>query len=108
MADDLEKLFGEGSKFDRDGRLHLSDRDRLLMSQRLMLQAPRDLTPKQIQNVARDLDRRIRGLPPGAFMALDGLRLLANQGNKLAELLFRTESERLGLTEPFRVLIKKG
>lgn len=70
-------------------------------SSRLMLQAPRDLTPRQIKNVADDLDRRIRGLPPGAFMALDSLRLLADQGNKIAEHLYELETRRLGLTSVF-------
>jgi len=95
------------SGWSREGALELSDRDRALLSNRLMLQAPRNLTAKQIANVARDLNNRVKSLPEGAFMALTGLGLLADQGNKVADLLFRSESERLGLTEPFRVLIKR-
>lgn len=82
--------------------LVLSEKHRRLLSTRLMLQAPTNLTPKQIKNIATDLDRRIRGLPPGAFMALDALRLLADQGNLVADTLFDMESEKLGLTRPFR------
>jgi hypothetical protein len=71
------------------------------LATRLMLQAPRDLSPRQIKAVADDLDRRVRGLPPGAFMALDALRLLADAGNVVAEDLFIHESQRLGLTSTF-------
>lgn len=83
--------------------LQLTERQRRALSTRLMLQAPRGLTTKQIANVARDLDRRVRGLPPGAFMALDALRLLADGGNDFAAYLLELESEKLGLTQPFRV-----
>lgn len=82
--------------------LTLTDTQRRAFSTRLMLQAPRNLTPRQIANVARDLDRRVRGLPPGAFMALDALRLLADGGNELAADLLDHESHRLGLTHPFQ------
>lgn len=67
-----------------------------------MLQAPTGLTEKQIKAIAKDLDSRIEGLPPGAFMALDSLRLLADQGNSFAGWLFDHESEKLGLTRPFQ------
>lgn len=80
--------------------LVLTEQQRRQLSTRLMLQAPRDLTPRQITNIARDLDRRVKGLPPGAFMALDALRLLADAGNLVADTLFDMESERLGLTRP--------
>lgn len=81
--------------------LQLTEKQRRQLSTRLMLQLPKDLTPKQIAEVARDLDSRVKGLPPGAFMALDALRLLADGGNKIAEHLFNVESRRLGLTETF-------
>lgn len=81
--------------------LVLTDQQRRMLSTRLMLQLPTDLTARQIANIARDLDRRIKGLPPGAFMALDGLRLLADGGNLVAEYLFDEESAKLGLTRPF-------
>jgi hypothetical protein len=73
-----------------------------------MLQAPVGLTPRQIANVARDLDRRVLGLPPGAFMALDALRLLADGGNQMAQALLLDESEALGLTVPFRSYVKQA
>lgn len=92
-----------------EGALLLSERDRALLSSRVMLQAPPgDMSVRQIKKVADDLDRRIKSLPAGAFMSLTALGLLADQGNKIADLLFRSESERLGLTEPFRVHIKRG
>jgi len=81
--------------------LTLTDVQRRMLSTRLMIQAPRDLSARQIKAIADDLDRRVTGLPPGAFMALDALRLLADGGNKVADYLFDQESERLGLTRPF-------
>jgi len=86
--------------------LELSPRQAWQLSSRLMLQAPAGLTPRQVKNVADDLDRRIRGLPPGAFMALDALRLLADGGNDLAAYMFEMETERLGLTTPLRMHVQ--
>jgi hypothetical protein len=80
--------------------LTLTEQQRRQLSTRLMLQMPKDLTPRQIANIARDLDSRIAGLPPGAFMALDALRLLADGGNQVAAYLFDQQSEKLGLTRP--------
>jgi hypothetical protein len=80
--------------------LVLTERQRRQLSTRLMLQLPVDLTPRQIKTIAADLDRRVRGLPPGAFMALDALRLLADDGNEVAAYLFDLESRKLGLTRP--------
>lgn len=76
----------------------LTERQAAMMSTRLMLQAPPNLTPRQLANVRRDLDRRVRGLPGDVFMALDALRLLADQGNTIAADLFDMECRRLGLT----------
>jgi hypothetical protein len=81
--------------------LTLTDQQRRLLSTRLMLQLPTDLTGRQVKAIADDLDKRIKGLPPGAFMALDALRLLADGGNKVADYLFDLQSEKLGLTRPF-------
>ena len=89
-----------------DGVLRLNLQQRRMLATRIMLQAPKGLTPKQIANVARDLDSRIQGLPPGAFMALDALRLLAEQGNGFAEDLLEIESRDLGLTRPFASYLK--
>jgi hypothetical protein len=86
--------------------LVLTEAQRQAFSSRLMLQAPRGLTPKQIKNVAEDLDRRVRGLPPGAFMALDALRLLADGGNDFAAYMLELETERLGLTVPLRMHVR--
>ncbi len=65
-----------------------------------MLQAPADLTARQIAAVRRDLERVVDGLPGDVFMTLDALRLLADQGNQLAADVFDHESRRLGLTRP--------
>lgn len=81
--------------------LVLTEQQRRMLSTRLMLQAPTTLSPRQLAAVRRDLDSRVAGLPPGAFMALDALRLLADQGNVVAADLFDSESRKLGLTRPF-------
>ena len=73
---------------------------RRAFSSRLMLQAPHDASPRELAAIRRDLDSRVRGLPQGAFMALDALRLLADQGNAVAADLFDSESRRLGLVRP--------
>jgi len=84
------------------GGLVLTAQQARMLSTRLMLQAPTNLSPRQIAAVAADLDSRIKGLPPGAFMALDALRLLADAGNEVAAWLFDHESAKLGLTRPFQ------
>ena len=72
-------------------------------STRLMPVTPASLglSERQRREIQRELDNRIKGLPPGAFMALDALRLLADQGNVTAAYLFDLESKKLGLTRPF-------
>lgn len=79
--------------------LEFTDQQRKQLATRLMLQHPRDLSPAQVAAVRKDLDSRIKGLEPGTFMALDALRLLAEQGNTVAADLFMDESDRLGLTQ---------
>jgi len=76
------------------------------LSTRLMPVTPATLgiSEKQRRAIQRELDGRIKGLPPGAFMALDSLRLLADQGNVTAAYLFDLESAKLGLTRPFQSL----
>lgn len=80
--------------------LVLKEQHRRQLSTKLMLQLPKDASPREIARVRRDLDRAVDGLPGDVFMALDALRLLADQGSPLAKLLFDRESERLGLTRP--------
>lgn len=80
-------------------RLH--EHVRRAFSSRLMLQAPAGLSPEQIAKLARELDSVIDGLDQGAFMALDAMRLLADQGNEIAKDLFDAMSIDLGLTRPF-------
>lgn len=81
--------------------LELTEKQRRALSTRLMVQAPRGLSASQIANVRRDMDRVVNGLPGDVFMALDMLRLLADQGNVLAADLFDQEVEKLGLTKKF-------
>jgi hypothetical protein len=82
--------------------LELTEAQARAFSTRLMLQQPGFATTSdgERKKIAAELDRRVKGLPPGAFMALDSLRLLADQGNKVAKWLFEHECERLGLTRP--------
>ncbi|HEY6014249.1 MAG TPA: hypothetical protein VIU37_09580 [Candidatus Limnocylindrales bacterium] len=79
----------------------LPEHVRRAFSSRLMLQAPAGLAPEQIAKLARELDSVVDGLDQGAFMALDAMRLLADQGNEVAKDLFDAMSADLGLTRPF-------
>lgn len=80
--------------------LELKEHQRRAFSTRLMLQLPPTASPREIARVRADMDRVIHGLPGDVFMALDALRLLADQGNTIAADLFDSESKRLGLTRP--------
>lgn len=81
--------------------LVFSERERQLLSNEIMVQAPIGLTPNQLRAIRRDMDKRVRGLPGDVLMALDALRLHADQGNRVAKWLFNREVERLGLTTTF-------
>lgn len=80
--------------------LTLNEGQRRLLSNKLMLQLPTGIGPRELASVRRDMDRVISGLPGDVFMALDALRLLADQGNVIAADLFDSECRRLGLTRP--------
>lgn len=79
---------------------HLKEQHRQQLSTKLMLQLPADASPRELARVRRDMDRVVGGLPGDVFMALDALRLLADQGSPIAKLLFDSECEKLGLTRP--------
>lgn len=64
-------------------------RQRLEGNQRLRLQPPDGSKP--------DFDRRISGLPGDVLLALESLRALADQGNRIAARLYVHECKRLGL-----------
>lgn len=91
----------EEARFVPPAGFRLPEHARKAFSSRLMLQAPAGLTPAQVESIRRDLDTRVDGLEQGAFMALDALRLLADQGNEVAKDLFDAASADLGLTRPF-------
>jgi hypothetical protein len=82
--------------------LDLPEHVRREFSTRLMLQLPpSSLTERQKAEVRADMNRVIMGMPGDVFMALDALRLLAEQGNVVAADLFAHECDRLGLTKKF-------
>lgn len=83
---------------DRADVLSLTEHQRLHIANRLMLQLPSDATPEQIAAHRRFLEGRFNGIPGDVLFALDAIRLLADQGNKVAIWLFDRESERLGFT----------
>jgi len=56
---------------------------------RLKLQPP--------EGKAADFDRRIAGLPGDVLLALESMRALAEQGNRLAAKVYEYETKRLGL-----------
>ena len=64
-------------------------RERVEGNQRLKLQPP--------DGQKSDFDRRISGLPGDVLLALESMRALAEQGNKLAAQVYEYETKRLGL-----------
>lgn len=80
--------------------LELPEHVRRAFSDRLMLQVPIAPSERERARVRRDMDAAVMGLPGDVFMALDALRLLADQGNEVAKILFDSECEKLGLTRP--------
>lgn len=64
-------------------------RRQIEQNMRMKLQPPVGKTP--------DFDRRINGLPGDVLLALESLRMLADQGNRMATLLYEKECKRLGL-----------
>lgn len=87
--------------------LHLPEHVRREFSTRLMLQLPpAALTERQKAEIRADMNRVVMGLPGDVFMALDALRLLAEQGNDVAADLFATECDKLGLTKKFFSYVK--
>lgn len=79
----------------------LPEHARKAFSSRLMLQLPGDVPPRELARVRREMDKVVMGMPGDVFMSLDALRLLADQGNKIAQHMFELECRRLGLTERF-------
>lgn len=78
--------------------LTLPEHARLHIANRLMLQQPVDQTPEQLAEYGRFLARKFNDIPGDVLITLDALRLLADQGNRVARDLFDDEVERLGLT----------
>jgi hypothetical protein len=75
-----------------DGRpLNLTPtfRARLEGNQRLKLQPP--------DGNSEDFNRRIAGLPGDVLLALESIRALAEQGNRIAAQVYEYETKRLGL-----------
>ena len=65
-------------------------RKRLEGNQRLKIQPP--------EGRARgEFDRRISGLPGDVLLALESMRALAEQGNRIAAQMYEYETKRLGL-----------
>jgi hypothetical protein len=63
-----------------------------------MLQLPDGLTEAQVLAHRRFLEQTFNGIPGDVLFTLDAIRLLADQGNKIAADLFDEECVRLGLT----------
>lgn len=79
---------------------HFTPAQRAALSTRLIVQPP--TTQAQVErhaDIARQR-RRIEGLPIDVLEALEALRLLAEQGNKVAEMLYMDEREKLGIDRP--------
>jgi len=82
------------------GGFYLTPHQRAHLQTRLMLQGPANATPTEIAAHQRTIEGFLNGLPGDVLFTLDSLRLLADQGNEVAEYLLDRETQRLGLTRP--------
>jgi hypothetical protein len=80
------------------GGLTLTAHQRAHLANRVMLQGPKGLNEREIAAWRRGLEQTFNGIPGDVLFTLDSLRLLADQGNKVAATLFDAESDRLGFT----------
>lgn len=76
--------------------LELTEAQRLAMSNRLMVQAP-TLEPAALARVQRQMLKRIQGIPAGDLLALEAMRVLAEQGNKVAAFAYQRGLIQLGI-----------
>jgi hypothetical protein len=90
MPIDKKSLARELNPDGRPLRLTEAFRKRLEGNQRMKLQPPEG-------RVRGEFDRRISGLPGDVLLALESMRALAEQGNKLAAKVYEYETKRLGL-----------
>lgn len=80
--------------------LHFTEEERRALSRRLLVQPPpSEDAVRAHQEIQRQLGR-IEGLPIDVLETLEAIRLLAEQGNKVAEELYMSERERLGIDLP--------
>ena len=76
--------------------LELTPAQRKALSTRLMVQAP-NLPPAELARVQRSLERRIEGIKAGDLLVVESLRLLAEQGNRIAADLYREALDHFGI-----------
>lgn len=80
--------------------LHLTEAERRALSNRLIVQPPASASVVEThQEVARQL-KRIEGLPIDVLETLEAIRILAEQGNEVAKVLYDVEREKLGIDRP--------
>jgi len=78
--------------------LTLTEAQRRALSTRIMLQMPREVGRDDAKFIARLVEKTLNGIPGDVLFTLDAIRLLADQGNVVAQELFEMEIERLGFT----------
>ena len=80
--------------------LHFTPEQRRALSNRLIVQPPPSLDAVAQHRLIADQRRRIEGLPIDVLETLEAIRLLAEQGNRVAKELYEEERERLGIDRP--------
>jgi hypothetical protein len=75
--------------------LEFTEEQRRALSSRLMLQPPGT-------EMARLERSRIEGIPADVLATLEAIKLLADQGNRVAQDLYMAERRRLGIDIPSR------
>lgn len=96
-------MSGDRSPFDNPNPFRLTEAQRKRLSDTLMLQKPPD---EQSMATFAELVRRqkrLSSLPIDVLFTLEALRLLADQGNIVAQELYWSERVRLGIDIPKHV-----
>lgn len=82
--------------------LHFTEAERQALSKRLLVQPPANRAQVEAHQAAQSRLKTIEGLPIDVLETLEAIRILAEQGNLVAQALYETERIKLGIDRPRR------
>lgn len=83
--------------FDNPNPFRLTEAQRQALSDSIMLQKPPNAAAVESFAEFARMKKTIEGIPVDVLFTLEAIRLQAEQGNRVAEWLYWTERERLGI-----------